>query len=508
MVRSGSAGGRAAGSRMVAAGALPALLIAAAVGLSCVTNPATGRSQLVFYSVSDEIRIGRREDPRIRSEYGVYADRDLGEWFSTLSRTIADASDRPDYDYRFAVLDSPVVNAFALPGGPVYATRGLLAYAGDEAEVAGVMGHEIGHVNARHGVEQMSRQQLLGGVLGVASLLSPRARRAADLLDTAAGLLLLRYSRANEREADALGVRYAFRAGYDPLGVPRFLGVLDRISSRSGQTLPVWLSTHPDPGERSRRARELAAPMVAEARAAGRKLAVGRQALRGRLEGLVWGDDPRQGFVLAGAFRHPILRFRIDVPSGWHVSNTPRRVIVYDAPQKTTAILELRLAAPGPDGTVLTPEQHARRFLGTAEVLSLEGGVETIHGLKAWIGVARVSDGQGASFPLLIAFIAHRGNVYRLTGRWAPSLPERQALLARTIRSFREEQDPQVLTVRPVVLHIEDVAAGTPIASLCARRDLAVDCPTLRLLNRLPEGATVGTTDWVRLPVRRSPIFP
>ncbi|GAB4372102.1 MAG: M48 family metallopeptidase [Acidobacteriota bacterium] len=482
-----------------------ALLVATLA--ACVTNPATGRSQLVFYSMDEEIRLGHREDPRIRAEFGVYDDPRLAAWFEALSGKVARASDQPGYDYRFAVLDSPVVNAFALPGGPVYATRGLLAYAGDEAEVAGVMGHEIGHVNARHGVEQMSRQQLLGGVVNIASLLSPKARRAADLLGTAAGLLLLQYSRNHEREADALGVRYSFRAGYDPEGVARFLGVLDGIAARSGQALPVWLSTHPDPGRRAERARELAAPLVARARTEGRTLIVGRETLRARLDGLVWGDDPRQGFVLDGAFRHPELRFRFDVPPGWKLSNTPRRVVVYDDARQTTALLELTPAG-GEDGRALSPEDQARRLAAEQAVVALDGRPETIHGLAAWIGLATVSDGAGGTFPVLVAFVAHRENVYRLTGRWAAGVPGRRAELERAVRSFREETDPAVLAVRPVVLRFEDVPAGTRIADLCARREVVVDCAELRLVNRLGTGPVVARSRWVKLPVRQSAVFP
>ncbi len=499
---------RHAADRALATGTLAALALALAALAACVTNPATGRSQLVFYSVDQELRIGHREDPRIRAEYGVYDDEALLEWFETLSMKIARASDRPDYDYRFTVLDTPVVNAFALPGGPVYATRGLLAYAHDEAEVAGVVGHEVGHVNARHGVEQMSRQQILGGVVGVASLLSPKARRASDLLGTAAGLLLLQYSRNHEREADTLGVRYEFAAGWDPLGVARFLGVLDRISARGGQTLPVWLSTHPDPGQRSARARELARPLIARARAEGRDLAVGTETLRARLDGLVYGDDPRQGFVLDGAFRHPALRFRFDLPPGWKVSNTPQRVVVYDEPRQTTALLELRVAASDQE-VGLDPERHARRLAAAnPRIVALEGTSETVHGLPAWIGQATLGDGTGAAVPLLVAFIAHRENVYRFTGRWAASADRQRSLLEATIRSFHPETDPEVLRVRPVVLRLEDVAPGTAIADLCGRRNLAVDCQELRLLNRLGNAPTVAQTRWIKLPVRQSPVYP
>ena len=136
---------------------LPAALLLAAVASACATNPVTGSRELVFMSESQEAELGRQADAQIRSEMGVYDDAALQEYITAVGSSLAAASHRPDLPWQFAVIDSPVVNAFAVPGGYIYLTRGLLAYLNDESELAGVLGHEIGHVTARHSVQAYSR---------------------------------------------------------------------------------------------------------------------------------------------------------------------------------------------------------------------------------------------------------------------------------------------------------------------------------------------------------------
>jgi len=192
----------------------------------CVRNPVTGRRQIVLVSETQEIAMGRESDPQVRQEYGIAEGAALQNYVETVGRKLVQVSHRPNLEWHFAVVDSPVVNAFAIPGGYVYVTRGLLAYLTNEAELAGVMGHEVGHVTARHSVRQITREQLAQIGLGVGGALSPVLGQFGNVAQSGLGLVFLRFSRDDEREADQLGIEYAARAAYDPRQVGNFFDVL------------------------------------------------------------------------------------------------------------------------------------------------------------------------------------------------------------------------------------------------------------------------------------------
>ena len=230
----------------------------ALLATACASNPVTGHREVSLISEAEEIEIGRRGDAEIRREMGVYNDDELQRYVTGIGERIAAVSHRPHLPWTFTVVDAPAVNAFALPGGFVYVTRGLLAHMGDEAELAGVLGHEVGHVTARHVSQQYTRSA--GGALGVllASIFVPGVAPFGDLANAGLGTLFLKYGRDDELESDRLGVEYATKAGWDPTGVPRFLETLSRLDSMSERGIPNWLSTHPDPGSRVVKAQPIA----------------------------------------------------------------------------------------------------------------------------------------------------------------------------------------------------------------------------------------------------------
>ena len=240
----------------VFATALAALL--ATLTLSCATNPVTGRRELTLVSTNQELAIGKDGYGAVVSEYGVYDDPALQAYVDSVGHALAKVSHLPDLAWKFTVLDDPTVNAFAMPGGYIYITRGILAHLNSEAQLAGVLGHEIGHVTARHSARQITQQQLAALGLGVASALSQTVQRYGQAAQSALGLLFLKYGRDDETEADQLGVDYATRAGWDPREIPATYAMLKRVSEKSGQRLPAFLSTHPDPGDREVRTAELA----------------------------------------------------------------------------------------------------------------------------------------------------------------------------------------------------------------------------------------------------------
>ncbi len=487
-----------------------ALAAVAAILAACVTNPATGRRQLLLVDRDKEIRLGREALPEIRAEYGAYDDQELASWVEATGRKLAAVTEDPHYPFSFTVLDSAVVNAFALPGGPVFVTRGLVAHANSEAELAGVLGHEIGHVEARHGAEQLSQQQVLGVGLGIASLANPRLGRFQDLLGTAARLLLLSYSRRDEREADMLGVRYMARAGWDPLAFPEFLSVLDRMERRAGDTLPAWLSTHPSSAERVAATREMARRIREKKLARGRTLVVHRDILLRRVDGLVYGDDPRQGFVHEGAFRHPELRFRVAFPAGWKVVNTNRFVAALDDPHRPTARLVLEMVPPE-EADELDPVRYVERLARRERFPAIDGGRATIGGFPAWIGFVTLPGANGAPpRPLLLAAIRDGAHLYRFVGAFAgkPGGTASRAM-ERAIRSFARETDPAVLSVKPVRIRLVTAPGGRTLEELCGTfRGLAVSCRDVALLNHLRRGDVVERGFRLKVPTRGCPIFP
>jgi predicted Zn-dependent protease len=240
--------------------ALPLLALATLLAAQCATNPATGRRQLNLYSEAQEIALGRQADQQITAQLGLVDDPELQEWVTGIGRRLAVVSERPSLPWSFKVVDNPVVNAFALPGGFIYVTRGLLAFLRSEAELAGVLGHEIGHVTAQHSVNQMSKQQLAAGGLLVGMIVSPEVARFGDLAQTGLGLLFLKYSRDDERQADDLGLRYMVGGGWEPRELPGVFDVLRGVGEIAGAgRIPNWLSSHPDPERRNERTARLIA---------------------------------------------------------------------------------------------------------------------------------------------------------------------------------------------------------------------------------------------------------
>src|SRR5262245_62120246 len=316
---------------------------------ACVRNPATGKREIVLVSENQEISMGQQSDIQAREEYGVVDSPALQNYVQTIGRKLVAVSHRPNLEWHFTVVDSPVVNAFAIPGGYVYITRGILSYLGSEAELAGVVGHEIGHVTARHTVRQMTRAQLAQIGLGVGGVLSPTFGRLGNLAQNGLGLLFLRFSRDNEREADRLGVEYAARAAYDPREVSNFFEVLGRLSAAGDrETIPGWLSTHPDPPERVQTTRMLAQQWIQMLGLTPERMIVNRDNLIRAVDGMVFGNDPREGCSKGKEFYHPNLEFQIALPEGWQVENTRNAVLAMD-PQKA-AQMQLSVAK-APAGT-------------------------------------------------------------------------------------------------------------------------------------------------------------
>jgi len=231
---------------------------AAIILTSCSRNPVTGKREVMFMSEGQEISMGQSYDPQVVAQYGVYQDAKLQSFIEQKGKAMAAKSHRPNLPYEFKIVDSPVVNAFAVPGGFIYFTRGIMAHFNNEAEFAGVLGHEIGHVTARHSAAQYSKQMLMQGALIGGMIASKEVRQFGDIASQGLGLLSLKYGRDDESQSDVLGVEYSTAIGYDAVEMADFFQTLTRLSSKSGQSIPDFMSTHPNPADRFAKVKQMA----------------------------------------------------------------------------------------------------------------------------------------------------------------------------------------------------------------------------------------------------------
>jgi predicted Zn-dependent protease len=425
----------------------------------CVRNPVTGGRQLALVSESQEIAMGEASHPEVLAQFGMVQDTALQEYFSKTGTELAKVSHRPDLPWHFTIVDSPVVNAFAVPGGYIYLTRGIIEYMNNEAELAGVIGHEIGHITARHSVTQLSQQQLLGLGLGLGSILSPTFSQFSQLAEAGLSILLLKFSREDERQADELGIEYMTKLGYDPDQMSKFFQVFLTMDEGSGQAVPSWLSSHPTTPDRIKATSESAA-RVKQASTL-RDFKTNANEFMPRLEGLVYGENPREGFVENGRFIHPDLRFQIDIPKGWKTENT-QSVVIFSEPSGG-AVVQLSMA---PAELGQSPEavgQNIGRLEGTQLLASR---TERIHGNQAFLGQYSVQSDSG-TIGVLAAFISYGGHIYQLAGL-APSatFSNYASSINPVLRSFRELTDQKLLGRQPDRIKVYRARRGETLRSL------------------------------------------
>ena len=317
------------------------LLISLFILGSCAVNPVTGKKEIMLMSEAQEIALGQNADPSVVGQYGLYNDDKLQKFISEKGKQMGAISHRAQLEYSFKIVDSPVVNAFALPGGYVYFTRGILAHFNNEAEFAGVLGHEIGHVTARHGARQQTRAQL-GQVLLVGGMIaSPAFAQFGQEAMQGLGLLFLKFGRDDESQSDRLGVEYSTKIGYDSHEMAGFFETLHRLGENSGGSeIPSFMSTHPDPLDRYNTVDALSDEWQQTDNKGPYK--VGRDEYLSLVEGLVYGEDPRQGYVYEGSFYHPELKFKFPIPAGWKHLNAPTQVQM--APEDGKALMIFTLS--------------------------------------------------------------------------------------------------------------------------------------------------------------------
>jgi predicted Zn-dependent protease len=472
---------------------LAALLALAAVfAAGCAVNPVTGKKEFTLVTPAQEAAIGREGYAAVATEYGVYDDAGLAAYVDSVGRKVARASEQPDLPWKFTLLDDPAVNAFAMPGGYIYVTRGLLAHMQSEAQLAGVLGHEIGHVTARHSARQLTQQQLAGLGMGIAAAVSPTFRRYSSAAEQGLGLLMLKYSRDDESQADELGVRYASVSGYDPREIPGTYRTLQRIAARAGQSLPSYLSTHPDPGARAERTTALAAKA-----AAGRaNLAVRQRGYLDHMRGLVYGENPRYGWFDGRKFYHPVLGLEMTFPAGWQTQHTHSALTA--AATDESGLMQMTLAR---DAAGRSPGDYLVALTTDGKVAGSRGNAETLGSWPAWVGTLTVPNGSAGQSTLVAAWVRITPDLMlQVLGRGkAPGdAGERQVLAA--IRSMTTLTDPAKGMVQPTRIRLQNApAAGTFQAVWSGFGGSLVGADEGAIVNGLELDEQVMKGQWIKL---------
>lgn len=474
-------------ARLIVANALLGMLVTLG---ACAVNPVTGKRELSLISSDQELAIGKEGYSATMAEYGVVEDARLAAYVDSIGQQLAKRSELPNLQWHFTVLDDPTVNAFAMPGGYIYITRGILAHLQSEAQLAGVLGHEIGHVTARHSARQITQQQLAGLGLGLASVLSEDFRRYGGAAEQALGLLMLKYGRDDENQADELGVRYSTSATYDPREIPSTYSMLRRIGERSGQRLPSFLSTHPDPGDREVRTAGLAATA-----ATGKTgLQIRQRAYLERLRGLAFGEDPRHGYFEEARFYHPTMGFEMSFPSGWKTQNGRAAVAAQSPDQK--AVMQLSLAA---DAKSLTPAEYVAALQRDGRIAAASGSAESIGGWSAWTGRLSLPAADGTSTTLAAAFVRQAADrLFQVIGQVPDAATER--IVMQSVRSLRPLADAARSRATPARLQLVPAPSAGTFETLFARLGPSEqDAEAAAILNGVELEEAVQAGVWIKV---------
>jgi predicted Zn-dependent protease len=451
---------------------------ALAVGLACARNPVTGKNEIALVSESQEIEMGKQAAQEVGQTMGYVDNAGLQSYVSAIGMRMAKASERPELPWEFHVVDDAAVNAFALPGGFIYVTRGLLTSINDEAELATVMGHEIGHVTHRHSVEQMSKAQLAQLGLGLGSVFSPQIAQFAGVASQGLQLLFLKYGRTAESQADELGFRYALNQNYDVREMANVFVTLQRVSSLAGGgRVPEWMSTHPDPGNRVIATK---ARLDTLSRSLNNTI-TNRDEFLQHISGLTYGADPRQGFFEGTTFYHPGMRFQMTFPQGWQTQNTPSAVLGQSPNQD--AIIQLGLAGK------TSPREAASQFLSQQGIQAGDGSTQSINGNEAATSYFQAQTEQG-SISGIVSFIAYGGQTYGILGySGGQQFGGYESAIKNAIGSFGQLKNQAALDVKPNKIELVRLPRAMTLNEFNQQYPSTISITELAIINEMGHAA-------------------
>ncbi|MBW1837936.1 MAG: M48 family metalloprotease, partial [Deltaproteobacteria bacterium] len=418
--------------------AVSAIILVTCLAAGCAINPVSGRPEVTLISENTERELGTREALKVEQTMGLVQDPELVAYVETLGGRLAAHSPRRDVDYTFHVVDMVEPNAFALPGGYVYVSRGLLALANSEDELAGVMGHEIAHVAARHAAQRVTATtatapvRIATGIAGaVTGIVAPGVGETiAGVGQVTSALVIAPYSRSQEREADRVGQEIVADAGWDPNGLSSMLETLGHEEAlASGEARQnSFFATHPSMPERVSQTTEHAAELKS---AAANPIARDRADLLAKLEGLLLGNDPAQGVFIENQFLQPILDFFLLFPAGWQNQNNHDFVAAKDPGGKGLVVVGIAGEGNDPVEVLRQMEQkQGKKLLENAEQ-------KKINGLQAVQMKATVDTSEGR-MGAAITWIAHKGLVFQIAGiSPVENFNDYQEVFSATAHSFR-----------------------------------------------------------------------
>ncbi len=449
-------------------------------GLSCAVNPVTGKRELMLFSEEGEISLGQETDQQIRQQYGLYDDPKLTAYIRDIGETMIPYTHRPQLEYHFAVLDTPVVNAFAVPGGYIYVTRGLLAMMNSEAELAAVIGHELGHVNARHSMRKMSQLMLVQVGLAVGSAISETVQDLSGLTSVGIQLLFLKFSRDDERQADQLGVEYSRAGQYNPAKMADFFLTLQAMGDLSGgQSLPGFLSTHPMYDERIENTRGMVL-------AADSGLQIKQVPYLRRIQNLIFGPDPRQGYVENGVFYHPQMRFSFSYPEDWTIQNTPAQVTLVSKDENAAVILQAEKSSTG----LREYAENKSASLKGSELLNQRN--ININGLSSLQQVYRITQEEQEDLNARMTFIRKKPYIYTFTALSASGKFSQYDYQFGTIAgSFQTLTDPKYINRSPRRIKLIEANGRDNLDTIFRQAGMNQEIwPQFTILNGMQAGQT------------------
>jgi predicted Zn-dependent protease len=410
---------------------------------------------------------GAKPDPAVIAQFGLYENPKLQQYITTQGKQMTAISDRPG-DYGFTIVDSPIINAFATPEGHVYFTRGIMAYFNNEAQFTGVLGHELGHITAQHGKKQQTKSTIASLGLLLGSVVAPSIMQSVGgLAQQGASIILLKYSRGAENEADGLGVKYSSKIGYDASQMADFFLTLERTEKASGGgSTPAFLSTHPNSADRYQRVKALAAQQ--KKTLGNRTLTVNRDSYLRSIDGLPYGEDPRQGFVESSVFYLPEQKLRLPVPSGWKTQNSPDQFQMAEPSGK--ALLAFTAVSGG------TLEAAAQSMVKQLGLTSPSSQPTTINGFSALTveGDQAAQDQQSTPAHVRAYLLKDGTTNYALIGL-APtaSFGTYAPQFANVAQGFQRLTDASKLNRQAERIRIKTATGTTTLASALAANGVA-----------------------------------
>ena len=452
---------------------------------SCSVNPVTGKKQLSFMSESQEISIGKESDPAVIAQFGVYPDSNMQRFIKEKGNLMVAQSHRPSLPFEFRILDSDVINAFAVPGGYVYFTRGIMAHFNDEAQFAGVLGHEIGHITARHSSQQYTKQMLTQIAFMGGMLLSEKFRNMSEQAMQGMQLLFLKFSRDDETESDVLGVKYASAIGYDAKEMADFFQTLQRVTQKDGARIPEFLSTHPDPGNRYNTVKKLATEYQATNNLSNLK--INRDSYLRMIDGIVYGEDPRQGYLDKNnyVFYQPEMKFEYPIPHQWQYQNSPQAVQA--ANKEGTAAIILTLSQKKDFSTAAT------EILESYKLKNINNPFQTkINGINAYTFEAEEITQNDPSQPqmteqektqaaaeklkILFTLYQYNGAIYVLQGMCAKKdFTAQKNNFMYAMNGFKALTDPKRINVVPERIKVVTIANDMTLKDVMIANKIASD---------------------------------